>query len=315
MARFERPLHEMTRIAAESDVPVRKIPDGETGLKKTREGLSPAILSKGKAGRPRKDGERYPSGKLKPSSEISPAHWQRIRTDAIKLGGDARLGSELSRLSLFGYLTSAQTAAGFRMAEIYGRYERSRGLRRAAKSAAYDIGHGDPDLDEERMTTDELDRLAERQAKARKDFADLQQELPVYPPRARALLEALVLEDRPLDVGTLRDIAPLLDRLVMYFGDKWRNRKPGPGKAERKRPVAVADMAMAGPREQPLEPPAKTAFKMAIARLRPDLDEAAIEQAYKLQSELASAVAERTRFRTDKERAKSTPLTKRAALP
>jgi hypothetical protein len=315
MARFERPLHEMTRIVAAADVPVRKIPMGERALTKSEAKQASIAAAKSKTGRPRKDGDRYPGGKLKPSNEIAPAIWQRIRANAIKLGEDARLGSELARLSLLGFLSTAQTAAGFRMAEIYGRYERSRGLRRAAKSAAYDIGHGDPDLAEDRMTTDELDRLAERQAKARKDFADLQQELPVYPPRARALLEALVLEDRPLDVGTLRDIAPLLDRLVMYFGDKWRNRKPGPGKAERKRPVAVADMAMAGPREQPLEPPAKTAFKMAIARLRPDLDEAAIEEAYKLQSELASAVAERTRFRTDKERAKSTPLTKRAALP
>jgi hypothetical protein len=80
-----------------------------------------------KRGRPSKAGERHKCGKLKPADTskqpISPALWQRIKTNGQKIGLDPRPGSELGRLALHDELTSAEVSAGFRIAEIYQTFE------------------------------------------------------------------------------------------------------------------------------------------------------------------------------------------------
>src|SRR6185369_8223603 len=217
------------------------------------------------------------------------------------------LGCELSRLSMMGELTLAQTAAGMRLAEIYGRFERSIGRRRSAASPAYAIGHGDPDLAEDRMTDEQLTQLAETRARARQAFLDLQEDLPVYPPRARALVEALCVEDRPLEPLALEEAKAVLDHLVRAFGPKWREKKPGPGRPQRSRP-APSEAPRAAP-VQAGDTPAKIAYRMALRVLRPDLDDSDIERAYKLQTDLQAAISDRERFRQSKE------IRKSAAIP
>lgn len=299
-------------MLAVSDVPVQKIAEGVRGVPSSKRRDS----RKGRPGPAPEKGERYPCGKLKPRSEISPALWQRIKTNAIRFGEDSRLASELSRLSMLGHLTAAQTAAGLRMAEIYGRFERTRGLRRSAKSAAYDRGHGDPDLAEERMTPKERERLVEQQALVRQEFEDLQANLAKMEegtPNERAVrgargaLEALCVEDRPIDPFTLADIPTMLDRLAKAFGDAWRRRKPGPGRPERKISPPTGTVPRRSPAEQS-ELPAKTAFRAMLGKLRPDLDADGIERAWSIHNGLEAAFTDRERVRREKTETRKSPI-------
>jgi hypothetical protein len=94
-----------------------------------------------KRGRPSKSGERYKCGKLKPAETskqpISPALWQRIKTNGQKIGLDPRLGTELGRLTLHDELTSAKVSAGFRIAEIYYAFEHFHGRTRSAAGSSF----------------------------------------------------------------------------------------------------------------------------------------------------------------------------------
>src|SRR5258708_35088173 len=89
-----------------------------------------------KRGRPSKSGDRYKCGKLKPADTskqpISPALWQRIKTNGQKIGLDPRLGTELGRLALHDELTPMEVSAGFRIAEIYQAFEHFHGRTRSA---------------------------------------------------------------------------------------------------------------------------------------------------------------------------------------
>lgn len=97
-------------------------------------------------GRPRADGDRYPSGKLKPIASpigdgarmpISGALWQRMLADGERIFGDARFGTELTRLGAIGQITPTEVATGLRVAGIYGRFEYYKNLRRSAPSPHY----------------------------------------------------------------------------------------------------------------------------------------------------------------------------------
>src|SRR5262249_40611812 len=68
---------------------------------------------------------------------ISPALWQRIKTNGQKIGLDSRLGTELGRLALHDELTSAEVSAGFRIAEIYQTFERFHGRTRSAAGSSF----------------------------------------------------------------------------------------------------------------------------------------------------------------------------------
>jgi hypothetical protein len=273
-------------LIAASDVPVQKIPAGKRAL---------AAKHKGKRGRPAKDGERYACGKLKPtpSAEISPAHWQRIKTQAARFGEDARLSSELSRLSLLGHLTTVQTAAGFRMAELYGQYDKTFGMRRTARSVAYDVGRGDHELAEERKTEAQRKAEIERTRNIRTKFKKLQQAMAECGPTATPMLEQLCIEDAPLLQGDIARTADWLDHIARHFGEKWKRRKPGPGRPDRARDAQAA--ADAAKRPKP-ETAAETAFRTVLAKLRPDLNADEIARAYRIQAVLA----DRERFRRDK---------------
>src|ERR1700704_81680 len=94
-----------------------------------------------KRGRPSKSGERYKRGKLKPADTsrqpISPALWQRIKTNGQKIGLDPRLGTELGRLALHDELTSAEVSAGFRVAESFQGFEFFHGRTRSAAGSSF----------------------------------------------------------------------------------------------------------------------------------------------------------------------------------
>jgi hypothetical protein len=182
-----------------------------------------------KGGRPRKPGERYPSGDLKPKGEaIAPAVWARIKADAVRITKDERLGTELGRLSFHGELTNAQTAAGFRVAEIYRRYHRLKRLRDTAKSPTFQGGSsGSADLAEERMDAEHLEAHEDSIRAAEADWKRLQEELPLYLREIPDALIELCVFDRPLSPVLLPDIRIALDRLATAFGDQWRRQGRG----------------------------------------------------------------------------------------
>src|SRR5262249_32867609 len=90
--------------------------------------------------------QRYPGGKIKPRDEgdlRAPTLWRRIKDGAVKGGAHPYAGTVLGRLSIFGLLADAEVEAGFRVAEIVGRYERVSGApRRTCASPAYERGFG-----------------------------------------------------------------------------------------------------------------------------------------------------------------------------
>lgn len=89
-----------------------------------------------RTGRPRKDGDRYPSGDLKP--QITVNQIRRGIAAAKALGKDEWLGSEVGRLGTYPcdtgapLLTPEQTTAGVRYANLAYDYAKEYGLPRAS---------------------------------------------------------------------------------------------------------------------------------------------------------------------------------------
>ena len=217
-----------------------------------------------KPGRPPKPGERFPSGDIKPKGEptgsISATAWQRIKAEGMRFGLDARLGSEIGRLSLHGELTNAQTVTAFRIGEIYGRFERYKRRRRSVASPSYESGFGDADVAEERMDPDELARHEVRIQDAERQFHLLQEELPAYPPAVKAAIEDLCVNDRMINPTQLAEVCYWLDRLTVAFRRDWARRQPRKGASPRRGQRISAKASNA----RPASPP-RSAKEMALA--------------------------------------------------
>jgi hypothetical protein len=170
-------------------------------------------------GRGRKAGDRYPSGKLKPTGNkpaiepFAPALIQRIKRGAKNRWEDARLGSEVGILLMSGELTAAQAAAAFRIASIYGAYEHYAGLHRSSASPSYDAARGDPLLG-----PDAQEKRDARENSATKTFLKLQSEIPVT---LRSAVEQLIVEDRLINSLLYHSLRTFLDQLAA----KWRGER------------------------------------------------------------------------------------------
>ena len=172
-----------------------------------------------KRGRPSKSGDRYKCGKLKPAETskqpISPALWQRIKTNGQKIGLDPRLGTELGRLALHDELTSAEVSAGFRIAEIYQVFESFHGCTRSAAGSSF-FRQFVADLEKpievgRRKTDDHLDIDREvRERKAREDFDVLQFYMPAD---QRDLVEQVCVGSRPINPVSTPDLKVVLQIL------------------------------------------------------------------------------------------------------
>src|SRR5258707_6661603 len=90
-------------------------------------------------GRPKKPGPRYPGGQLKAESAgITGTALQRFRA----LGSNPLLETQVGRLLFLEELRPIDGQTGFRIAEIYGRYDRSLGRRGSTAAPAYAVGRG-----------------------------------------------------------------------------------------------------------------------------------------------------------------------------
>lgn len=301
---------EAQSLLAASGVPVTVVPAGQTGVVRARHGET--------RGRKRKDGERYPSGRLKKKEEpasAAPVTFRRIRDLAVAGALDARMGSEIGRLHLRGEINDAQATTAEHIAAIYARYERMKRMpRRTCASPSYLRSFGDPDVAEERMTPDELTHHERRVRRAVRAYEGLQEELPadttikgtgrLRKSSARAMLEQICVEDLPVGDQNLPALRILLDRISGKLGIAGSTPLPRgrPAEAPRKRPGQKhahpgTKMRTAAPEPRPRWPSIKLPDVLAIVRaVRPDLR----DSTDKAVSELVTAITDRRRIRSRK---------------
>lgn len=250
-------------------------------------------------GRPKQDGARYPSGKLKPKDELAPALVARYRQDVIKFFNDPKLATQLSYLGMLGELTNRQVAAGLRFGEIHNRWRRlERLMRSSPKSASLEGGFsGAAEVAEERMTDDQRAAAIEATQKARADFEWVMEEVPVYPREAHNALLDLCVENQPVPSMLLPEIRTQLNRLAALFDSRdKRKRKPSRGGV---RPLRARIEERKEEQHRPKTTQATLrAWDKALAVLRPDLDEDGRRQA----REIIAALADRERMAAAKER-------------
>lgn len=256
--------------------------------------FEPGGLMARKRGRPAKAGARYPSGKLKPAIEpIAPALWQRIASEAKIHAIDERMGSQLGRLFMHGEFTTKQIAAGFRVAETYGTFERLKAKRRSVMSPSYG-GRGDHSIAEELMDAQTLEDLEANIRTAEDKFKALQKWFHDNPDAARFhnAIEELCVEDRAVSSLILPDLRNVFDRLGFFFGfTTARHALKQPG-AIAKKPTLRQD-AQVAPRQPNID---RIYWIEVVRRLRPDLSDDQLNEAYEVQRALvARAVFRRSK--------------------
>src|SRR5262249_12240948 len=119
----------------------------------------------------------------------------------------------LGRLSLRGIITSSQCVAGFRLAEIYHKYERCRHLTRAARSGSWESAYGDSSIAEELLSDDALAREEARVRRAVQEFQKLQTWFSKHcrNTRLKNAIEMLCVDDVPINVLLIPVVAVALD--------------------------------------------------------------------------------------------------------
>ena len=256
-------------------------------------------------GRPKKSGERYPSGDLKPGNEgPSPALLGRMKNEYLKKLAEPALENRVGQLLIGGHLTTVQAAAALKIGEIYHRWHRCKRLRTSAKSPNLEQGFsGAADLAEERMTGDELEALESAIHKAQAEFDQLQKQLEGLPRNARHALEDVCVSGLVVNSMILPDLRILLDRLAVSFGPKWRqagkNRIPQIVSPVQSTPAPSFTLA---PRRGD---PARKAAEMIVRRLKPEVTEDEIRtmsEAFVEERALQEAKTARDSFREQKAR-------------
>lgn len=274
-------------------------------------------------GRHREIGDRYPSGKLKrrkstkPDLEpISPALWGRIKQQAIEFARDPHGTSELGRLNLHGELTMAMTVAGFRIGEIYLRYEATERLSRSAKSPSYNASYGEGGIAEELLLPEQIEDLIRRQQEARRAWAMLEAEIPH---ELRTPIQELCVEDKHVSPIYYEDIRRLLSRFATAWNVHGAPRPAGANSHDRHGPplhfnkheaIKGASITRTINNAQPRAPVApiekrqnyeRIAFMMVLRKAAPHLTEDQLSEAF----DYEQALKQREIFRNAKEKARA----------
>src|SRR5260370_19951199 len=131
-------------------------------------------------GRPKKPGPRFPGGQLKAETAgITGTALQRLRA----LGSNPLLETQVGRLLFLDELRPIDAQTAFRIAELYGRYDRALGRRRNAASPSYEPGRGRDAAHHE----SEAERS--RSESAARRFGALQAEIRLCPRAVKGALE------------------------------------------------------------------------------------------------------------------------------
>jgi hypothetical protein len=238
-----------------------------------------------KGGRARKSGPRHPGGQLKQRGidPIAPALFQRIVAEAKKKMVDERLGTELGRLFIHQELTSAQVAVGFKLARIYQTFERLKGKRRSPASPSY--GGGDHSIAEELMSPEALRDLEDSIDEAAEKFTSLDKWIRLNFSRTlRTRLQELCVEDKYVGLITTED-RDALDRLGLFFG--FTSVKHA--RAQAKKPPIASTPTLKSNVPQPNID--RIYWIEVVRRLRPDLSDDDLNQAYDVQRALMARAA------------------------
>lgn len=259
----------------------------------------------GQRGRPRKEGERYPNGELRPKQQvpidparepISGAAVQRMFSADVRRFREADFGDVISRLWTSGQLTSSEVATGLRFAGIYGRFEFNNGLSRSAAAPHYIREYISEGVGAEQPRNPELPEDRERRAREIDvAFKALQH---VLSPEHRAVLEALFVDG--LHVGHhLPKAKTALAILAEYFREETR-RAPKKDRKKKRRPRSAAS-AIPTPSAS-LSNPLKEAFFAVRRKRSPSLPDADLEAEWNV----LCALKARSDFRQEKSERGST---------
>jgi len=267
-----------------------------------------------KRGRPSKSGERYKCGKLKPAETskqpISPALWQRIKTNGQKIGLDPRLGTQLGRLALHDELTSAEVSAGFRIAEIYQVFEHFHGRTRSAAGSSFFrqfVADTEKPIEVGPRRTDDYISIdqEEREREAREDFDVLQYYMPAA---QRDIVEQVCVASRPINPVSL----PVLKIVLQYFFEIFRDDKNYRSKRSKKFDADAPKIKFYKPKKdkakkvkKPVENAElqkridvrKISYMQTLRILRPDINDKQLEQAWGIYHALIA----RADYRKEKE--------------
>jgi hypothetical protein len=197
-------------------------------------------------GRKRQPGARYPGGKLRPVTGETPmSQFHRIKTLAKHGSADPRMGTVLARLHLVErkpdgtpVLSEAEVAAGFKYAEIVGRYDRVAlpvPQSRQPKGPAYERGHA-----AFASMHDDVHETERREKRIRKQYRKAQELIPTE--EARAVLEQVCCDDREIHSSFHADLKAILGRLAK----KWGYTGEGPPKKARTYHTPDAKYSMKG---------------------------------------------------------------------
>ena len=151
-----------------------------------------------------------------PPEPMSGVLWKRIIDYGHLTLADKRLTTELGRLYWQRVLTTTQVVAGFRVAEIYGKFENSQGFpRRNVRSPAYD-GSYRGSSDNPKWAID-----------ARADWRKLHIAMPPY--QLRSELESLCVDNLCVNPTHHDAIRRALDRIAVAFEiSADRKKQPAP---------------------------------------------------------------------------------------
>ena len=266
-------------------------------------------MAYGKVGRPPKEGERYPSGKLKPQAapaapEMSGALWQRMLKDHSKVFSDTAFATELTRLGATGRLTPNEISAGLRVAGIYGRFEYYKHLSRSSASPHYirefvsESTGGDSEAlnftgkeGSELGRAFEVDDREEREKEATRAFKELQRVLPMA---SRSEVEALCVENIHIGFQQLIAVREALKIVIDGLPDKTTGLSKKQKRARRKR---IRPSLPEPTKARPIKiNPLKTAFIAVQRKLAPHLDDKELELAW----DTLNALKSREDFRLEK---------------
>lgn len=174
--------------------------------------------------------DRYPSGDRK--QPIAPALVYRLREHGVSLGMDPRLGTVLGVMNLRKELSDAEVAAGWKAAEVVGRYEMLKGIpRRHSASPSYESGFGAKAADPDKMDPDQRKRHERAVRRATKAYDQLVNKLDR---ESWALVERVCCDDEHIAPVLKVKLGEVLHRLATHYGmvTERQSKKPGSPRAD-----------------------------------------------------------------------------------
>ena len=212
-----------------------------------------------------------------------------MKSDVIKLVVDPKMQSEIARLSFAGILTNTQAATAFRVGEIYHQYHRYKQLRTSPKSPSYEIGFGSSDIDEERMSDEQLEAYEAAILKAERDWKMIDEGVRKFRDEVRQAIYSLCVENQPINPTLYESVRAVLNAIAVRWGPEWKKRQKLAPTLKRSA-APIEQLQAEAPRR---EDPGMKAVRAIARKLVPSLDQQGVEKV----AEVWAALRDRERLR------------------